>query len=73
LEKIVLWSKNSDNDELFEEAVKIVQEFDYASASLLQRRLSIGYTRAARLIDQLESEGYIEKGFGAKPRKVLRK
>ena len=41
-----------------------------ASASLLQRRLSIGYARAARLLDILEEKGYIGPGDGAKPREV---
>jgi len=62
-----------DRDEFFEEAVKIVCQFDRASASLLQRRLSIGYNRAARIIDQLEAAGIIGLGEGAKPREVLMK
>lgn len=58
-------------DPLFEEAVRIVCQYDRASASLLQRRLSIGYARAARVIDQLEEEGIIGPGEGSKPRDVL--
>lgn len=58
-------------DPLFEEAVRIVCQYDRASASLLQRRLSIGYARAARIIDQLEEEGIIGAGEGSKPRDVL--
>lgn len=58
-------------DPLFEEAVRIVCQYDRASASLLQRRLSIGYARAARVIDQLEEEGIIGAGEGSKPRDVL--
>lgn len=60
-------------DELFDEAVKVVCQYDRASASLLQRRLSIGYARAARIIDQLEEEGIIGAGEGSKPRDVLMK
>lgn len=58
-------------DALFEEAVKIVCQYDRASASLLQRRLSIGYARAARILDQLEEAGIVGPGEGAKPRDVL--
>lgn len=61
----------SEKDEFFAEAVRIVCQFDRASASLLQRRLSIGYTRAARILDQLEASGVIGPGEGAKPREVL--
>jgi S-DNA-T family DNA segregation ATPase FtsK/SpoIIIE len=59
------------HDGLFEEAVRIVCQNDRASASLLQRKLSIGYARAARIIDQLEEVGIIGPGEGAKPREVL--
>jgi S-DNA-T family DNA segregation ATPase FtsK/SpoIIIE len=58
-------------DNLFAEAVRVVCQYDRASASLLQRRLSIGYARAARVIDQLEEAGIIGLGEGAKPRDVL--
>jgi S-DNA-T family DNA segregation ATPase FtsK/SpoIIIE len=58
-------------DELFEEAVRIVCQYDRASASLLQRRLSIGYARAARILDQLEEAGIVGPGEGSKPRDVL--
>lgn len=58
-------------DHLFEDALRLVCQFDKASASLLQRRLSVGYARAARIIDQLESAGVIGPGEGSKPRDVL--
>lgn len=58
-------------DELFEEAVRVVCQYDRASASLLQRRLSVGYARAARILDQLEGAGIVGPGEGAKPRDVL--
>ncbi len=59
-------------DELLEEAIKAVREMKKASISLLQRRLRIGYTRAARLIDVLEEKGIIGPAeSGAKPREVI--
>lgn len=58
-------------DILFQDAVKIIIQYDKASPSLLQRRLSIGYARAARLMDQLEQAGVIGEQDGAKPRNVL--
>lgn len=60
-----------DADEYFKEAVREVCQYKRASASLLQRRLSIGYARAARLIDQLEAAGVVGPGDGSKPRDVL--
>jgi len=61
----------ADQDNLFEEAVRTVCQYDRASASLLQRRLKVGYARAARIIDELESAGVIGAGDGSKPRDVL--
>jgi DNA segregation ATPase FtsK/SpoIIIE, S-DNA-T family len=58
-------------DDLFEEAVRTVCQYDRASASLLQRRLKVGYARAARIIDELEAAGVIGAGDGSKPREVL--
>ncbi len=58
-------------DELFKSAVEVVCQYERASASLLQRRLSVGYARAARIIDQLEAAGVIGPADGAKPRDVL--
>ncbi|PIP74279.1 MAG: DNA translocase FtsK [Candidatus Levybacteria bacterium CG_4_10_14_0_8_um_filter_35_23] len=58
-------------DVLFEEAIRIICEYDKASASLLQRRLSIGYSRAARILDQLEEQGVVGRSEGSKPRDVL--
>lgn len=58
-------------DSFFQEALKIVCQSDKASASLLQRRLSIGYTRAARILDQLEEAGIIGPADGSKPRDIL--
>ncbi len=58
-------------DSLYEEAKRIVIEYKKASASLLQRRLKIGYARAARLLDILESKGIVGPADGAKPRDIL--
>ncbi|MCH7640621.1 DNA translocase FtsK [Patescibacteria group bacterium] len=60
-----------DLDELFRDAVEVVVQYNRASASLLQRRLSIGYARAARIIDQLETAGAVGPADGSKPREVL--
>lgn len=62
---------DGEKDDLFEEAVRTICQYDRASASLLQRRLRVGYARAARLIDELESAGIIGPGDGSKPRDVL--
>ncbi len=59
-----------EDDPLYEEAKRLVVEARKASASLLQRRLRIGYARAARLIDTLEGKGVVGPGEGAKPREV---
>ena len=64
-------SKQETTDELFNEAVALVVENGQASISLLQRRLHIGYTRAARLIDQMEDRGYVGGYEGTKPREIL--
>ncbi|WP_144933047.1 DNA translocase FtsK [Paenibacillus sp. 32O-W] len=58
-------------DELFDQAVQIIVEAKQASVSLLQRRMRIGYTRAARLIDTMEAKGIVGPYEGSKPREVL--
>lgn len=62
---------DENDDELFVEALKIVEDTRKASASYLQRRLSIGYNRAARIIEQMEERGYIGPQLGSKPREIL--
>ena len=62
-----------DNDPLFEDAVRLVIEFGKASTSLLQRRLRIGYGRAAHLIDLMERDGIVGAADGPKPREVLKR
>lgn len=64
-------SGTNGRDALFEEAIRTVCQHDRASASLLQRRLSIGYSRAARILDQLEEAGIVGHAEGSKPRDVL--
>lgn len=64
-------SQNTGGDELFSTAVKLVVENRAASASMLQRRLGIGYPRAANLIDELERKGIIGPAQGSKPRQVI--
>ena len=63
-------NKGDDEDSMYEEAKRVVVESKKASASLLQRRLRVGYARAARLLDILEQRGVIGPGEGAKPREV---
>ena len=63
--------ENLEDDELLDKAKEVIWQAQKASASLLQRRLRIGYARAARLLDLLEEEGIIDPGDGAKPREIL--
>ncbi len=65
------YMENGDDDDLLREAIEIVREAKKASSSLLQRRLRVGYARAARLIDLMEEKGVIGPGDGAKPREIL--
>ena len=65
--------EGEDADRLLHEAVEVIREYDRASASLLQRRLKVGYARAARMIDQLEARGYIGAFDGSNARQVLRR
>jgi S-DNA-T family DNA segregation ATPase FtsK/SpoIIIE len=64
---------DEDADRLLPDAVEVIREYDRASASLLQRRLKVGYARAARIIDQLEARGYIGAFDGSNARAVLRR
>jgi S-DNA-T family DNA segregation ATPase FtsK/SpoIIIE len=62
-----------DQDEMFQDAVRIVLEYGKASTSLLQRRLRIGYGRAAHLIDLMERDGIVGAADGPKPRELLKR
>ncbi|HEY6570074.1 MAG TPA: DNA translocase FtsK, partial [Candidatus Limnocylindrales bacterium] len=64
---------DEDADKLLPDAISVIREYDRASASLLQRRLRIGYARAARIIDQLEARGYVGAFDGSNARVVLRR
>ena len=66
-------SEGSEDDPLYQDAVKLVVEFGKASTSLLQRRLRIGYGRAAHLIDLMEQDGIVGAADGPKPREVLKR
>ncbi len=61
-----------DNDPLYDDAMRLVFEFGKASTSLLQRRLRIGYGRAAHLIDMMENDGLVGPADGSKPREILK-
>ncbi len=63
--------RHEESDELFQEAVSLVLDNGQASISMLQRRLRIGYARAARLIDEMEERGFIGGYEGTKPREIL--
>jgi S-DNA-T family DNA segregation ATPase FtsK/SpoIIIE len=63
----------SEDDPLYQDAVKLVVEFGKASTSLLQRRLRVGYGRAAHLIDLMEQDGIVGAADGPKPREVLKR
>ena len=77
-EEVAVFSEHADinaaasaRDELFEEAVRLTVEHQQASTSFLQRRMKVGYSRAARLMDELELAGIVGPAQGAKPRKIL--
>ncbi|NBX19382.1 MAG: DNA translocase FtsK, partial [Bacteroidia bacterium] len=61
----------SERDKMFEEAAKLVVQFQQGSASFLQRKLKLGYNRAGRIVDQLEAAGIIGPFEGSKARDVL--
>jgi S-DNA-T family DNA segregation ATPase FtsK/SpoIIIE len=65
-------SDNSEDDPLYDDAVRVVFEFRKASTSLLQRRLKIGYGRAAHLIDLMETDGLVGPADGPRPRELLK-
>lgn len=64
-------STGDERDELFEQTVRMICQHDRASASLIQRRLQVGFNRAARLLEQLEEAGVVSASDGSKPREVL--
>jgi len=62
---------NGEKDELYDQAVRTILESNQASVSILQRRMRLGYTRAARIIDMMEQDGLVGPFEGSKPRKIL--
>jgi len=64
---------DADHDSLFPDAVKLLTGLETASASLFQRRLKVGYARAARILDELEEGGYVGPPIGSLPRIVLKR
>jgi S-DNA-T family DNA segregation ATPase FtsK/SpoIIIE len=72
-EAMGLEDSGGERDELFEDALRICVDMKRASTSVLQRRLRIGYGRAAAVLDQMEREGLIGKADGARPRPILQK
>jgi len=65
------WEDTGEKDELYEKAVELILVTGQASASYLQRKLKLGYARAARIIDQMEQEGIVGPSEGSKPREFL--
>ena len=64
-------SRGEDVDEMFDQAVAIVADTRNASISYIQRRLKIGYNRAARIIEQMENDGMVGPQEGTRPRSVF--
>ncbi len=64
---------SNETDPLFEEAAKLIVHAQMGSTSLIQRTMKLGYNRAGRLMDQLESAGLVGPSQGSKPREVLYK
>ncbi len=61
----------SDGDEMLPAAVEVILETGQASVSMLQRRLKLGYARAARIVDEMEEKGIVGPFMGSKPRNIL--
>ena len=66
-----MFAGDDDADEMLMAAIDVVVESGQASTSMLQRRLKLGYSRAARIIDQMEERGIVGEFEGSKPRKIL--
>ncbi len=65
------WEENGEKDKLYDKALELILVTGQASASYLQRKLKLGYARAARIIDQMEHEGIVASSEGSKPREFL--
>jgi S-DNA-T family DNA segregation ATPase FtsK/SpoIIIE len=66
-------ASGDEKDPLFKEVVDLIAPLEKASASLLQRKFRVGFSRAARILDQLERDGFVGPGEGSKPRQVLKR
>jgi S-DNA-T family DNA segregation ATPase FtsK/SpoIIIE len=71
INKETISTDGEDYDELLDKAIDIISEHEQTSISFLQRKLKVGYARAARIMDQLEEKGAVSGHEGSKPRKVL--
>lgn len=69
---VPVYNDPKEEDRLLAESIALAKPLNAISASYLQRRLSIGYARAARILDQLEKLGVIKTGEGSEPRKVVK-
>ena len=69
--EIVEVPAHEETDDLYDDAVQLVTEMQTASVSLLQRRFRVGYSRAARIVDQMEMRGVVGPPDGSRPRQVL--
>ena len=69
--KVYTQVKQDEIDEKYEDAVNLVMETRQASISMIQRRLRVGYNRAARMIEMMERQGLVSGTDGSKPREVL--
>jgi S-DNA-T family DNA segregation ATPase FtsK/SpoIIIE len=70
-EKTAADKQEYEKDDLYDEAARLVVSTGQASISYLQRRLRVGFSRAARLVDMMEAEGIVSAAMGGKPREVL--
>jgi len=69
---VLIKGGSSERDEYFNAAIALISQSDKASASLLQRKLKVGYARAARILDEMEEAGYVSPAQGSKPREVIK-
>lgn len=73
VKKLESLAQEPECDVLLDQAIEAIKEYDEISISFLQRKLMVGYARASRLLDMLETRGCVSKGEGSKPRKVINK
>ena len=71
IEDIANSYQGKSEDELLDDAIKLVVEYQQASTSFIQRKLRVGFNRASRIMDELEAKGIISEKDGSRPRQVL--